>query len=115
MPSSFPGGAVAPSFEIPLKKKPTTKVAQFGDGYSQRSKDGLNNIRRSWSLVWNDLTSAEKVVIDAFLETQGGYLAFNWTPPDEGSARLVSCAEWEVTFVGPDIYKLTAEFMEEIL
>lgn len=115
MADDFPEDAVPPSLSVPKSVKPKTRIAKFGDNYSQRSPDGLNFIRRSWSLTWDALTEDEKDTIVEFFEEQGGYKAFNWIPPNEVTERLVCCPEWDEVFVAADIYNITATFGEEIL
>ncbi len=57
-----------------------TLKAQFGDGYAQMAADGLNNRMDSWPLQFA-CTPSEMQAIKAFMDAQGGYKAFNWTPP----------------------------------
>ena len=47
-------------------------VAQFGDGYSQRQRDGINSNKVMLSLVFEDRTDREKNAIKNFLEEKGG-------------------------------------------
>ena len=69
---------------------PRVLSAKFGDGYSQRTTDGLNTMLRKWNLQFNNRAQAECDAIEAFLVSQGGCLAFNWTPPT-GAAALWIC------------------------
>ncbi len=71
--------------------------ADFGDGYSQRAVDGLNTARQEWQLQWTQLTKAQATQLKDFFIARGGAEAFNWTPPDEATAR-----KWtSVGFDGP--------------
>ena len=40
------------------------RVAQFGDGYAQRTLDGINALTRTWSLVWEN---REAAIIEAMV------------------------------------------------
>lgn len=97
-----PGSAVTP--EIALNK------ASFGDGYTQASPKGLNNVRRSLSLKWEALTVEQAKQIEAFLVGQGGYLPFYFTHQVDGVQRKWTCETWSVTYSAPA--SVTATFLE---
>jgi phage-related protein len=60
-----------------------TLRASFGDGYSQRAPDGINSRIDSWTLRWGALTPAELQVVEAALDSVGGYGVLLWTPIGE--------------------------------
>jgi phage-related protein len=76
--------------KIESAKETTYRVmrAQFGDGYRQQVKDGLNNAGRTWSLSFTG-TAAYIDAIEAFLDTRGGE-PFLWAPPGKPVA-LYTC------------------------
>ena len=74
-----------------MKVVPRVLAAPFGDGYSQRTADGLNTMLRKWSVQFVNRSQADCDAIEAFLEAQGGCLSFNWTPPS-GAAGLWICS-----------------------
>ena len=91
-------------------KNPRVLKAQFGDGYQQRTADGINTIVRQWNLTFIN-TTANIADIDSFLTTAGGVDSFDWTPP-HGSAGKFICEAWTR---GKDSYgldSLTATFIE---
>jgi phage-related protein len=55
--------------------------ARFGDGYTQRTRDGLNTSPRSYSLVFDPVSAAIADAIESFLLARGGSEPFYWTPP----------------------------------
>ena len=61
--------------------------ADFGDGYSQRAVDGLNNAKITWALTFEMLLDADAKTINDFLVDKGGATAFTWTAPNESSSR----------------------------
>lgn len=87
-----------------------TRVAQYGDGYSQAVPDGLNNRVDSWPLTF---TGASAVIapIKAFLDATQGASSFNWTPPLR-SQGLFRCSDYAIQPHGGDLYTLTATFSE---
>lgn len=94
-----------------LSVKPRVLEAKFGDGYSQRTGDGINIRPREWRLTFNTRTDAEMAPIVAFLEARNGIESFDWTPPT-GAAGKFLCSEWQQTPVRAGINDLTATFRE---
>jgi phage-related protein len=103
--------STTPSYGAALKVAPRVRVAQFGDGYSQRVGDGLNNAPRSWSLTFGKRTEAEIDAIEAFLAGEGGTTAFDWTPP-RGAAGKWVCKGWDRGLDGFNNERLSATFDE---
>ena len=82
--------------------------AQFGDGYSQRAPDGINNEVQSWPLSFTG-TGAYVTPIRDFLRRHGGAGRFAWTPP-LGEAGLYVCGGFNLMPLGGDKYTLSATF-----
>ncbi len=80
--------------QVGSSKKVATRIKQanFGDGYSQRSGDGINVVKESWDLQWT-LVNATIDAIEAFLVARAGYEAFLWTPPG-GTVKKFICQSW---------------------
>ena len=87
-----------------------TRKAQFGDGYSQEVKDGINNATDSWPLTFRD-KGAVVAQIKAFLDAHAGSASFSWTPP-LGVQGLFKAAACQVQPNGGDIYTLTTTFQQ---
>lgn len=77
--------------------KPRVLTYQFGDGYSQRTGDGINSMPSTYSLSFNsrDVTTAEAII--AFLEATQGRTYFLWTPVGETQQIKVIASEWSMT------------------
>lgn len=78
-------------------RKPELKLlkAEFGDGYSQTTRDGLNHIRRTLSLKWELLTVEQNDAFETFFRTAGGDQPFWYTPSNESIAVKWTCEEWD--------------------
>jgi phage-related protein len=83
---------VNPAFPLDDDHQPKINVAQFGDGYSARSPDGLNWDLENPSLVWDNLTEAEYKAIWQFLVQMGGYQSFYYTVPFDSGSGWYTCA-----------------------
>ena len=111
------GREVNPTIGFRKTAKAKVLVAQFGDGYSQRTGYSLNNAPKEWSLsfVNQDLTTT--TAIKDFLDTAGttvysgiypdatitqagdttmmGVEYFYWTPSNETTPYKVICSEYD--------------------
>jgi phage-related protein len=114
----MPGGPAVslPTFNPPCppqagsKSKPELKLrkAEFGDGYTQTTRDGLNHIRQVFNLTWERLPASDADAILAFFEERGGDQPFYYAVP--GTSRKVkwTCEEWERQFYGANIAGVSA-------
>lgn len=57
-----------------------TLSAGMGDSYSQSAPKGLNPKVDTWDITWKALTLAEKLEVEAFLDSVGEWGLISWTP-----------------------------------
>ena len=80
--ATFP--AITPAYGAEKRSAPVMRRVQFGDGYEQRLRYGLNQNPKTWSLTWNNITEANADTVEAFLDARAADGAsFDWVPPDE--------------------------------
>lgn len=98
-----------------LQDTPKVKIlqAEFGDGYSAPTPDGLNHIRRVLDLRWDVLERDDKDEIADFLKAQQGTKPFLYTMPGEPSPVRYTCKEWSVTAQAAQLYAVTAIFRQD--
>lgn len=99
-----------PDFGAQAAYKPRVRKSQFGDGYEQRMADGINSRPQSWSLQFANRDDSTTASILSFLETRNGVEAFDWTPPNEGTAIKVVCREWTKTVIKNNLNNVAATF-----
>jgi phage-related protein len=87
-----------PSIGFTSDITPRVSTARFGDGYSQRVPDGINNIGYSWNLQFQSITLEDAAAIEAFLVSKQGSLSFTWLPPGESTEVRVICNKWSKTY-----------------
>ena len=92
-------------------KEVTAKILKndFGDNYTERASDGINNIKETWNVAWKNLTTAEKNIVESFLIERDGYQAFRWAPPNEAIKKYI-CASWKFTPTQAGYYDASATF-----
>ena len=73
---------------------PRVVTAKFGDGYEQRSPDGLNAILRNYQLSFRQNRSEAKLLEQFFID-RSGVRSFLWTPPDTGVQGRYLCRQWQ--------------------
>lgn len=62
-------------------------TSSFGDGYSQRTPDGINTRVDTWTLVWDNLDATDKATLETFIDSVGTWSYFTWTPYGESTAK----------------------------
>lgn len=82
----------------------------FGDGYSQRAEDGINNENNVWELTWENLTADEATDIVTFLKSKRGVESFYWIPPREGVQSRWLCTGLSRTIIDLERDTVTATF-----
>jgi phage-related protein len=86
------------------------RKSQFGDGYKQLVKDGLNNKERKWPLSFKGDLDYLQPIID-FLDDHEGAVAFVWTPPG-GAQGLFTAEAYSLNSIGGGLYSLSTELEE---
>ncbi len=84
-----------PTIPISEATKPRLRIAKFGDGYEQRTLDGINAHDITWSLSFENRARDVILAMKAFLEEQQGR-AFPFKHPVEGNTYMVFCDEWRI-------------------
>jgi phage-related protein len=86
--------------------------ASFGDGYTQRAKNGINSSSRKWNITIADKYAYELEPIKAFLDDRAGAVSFLWTPPNGVQGKFV-CEAYTETPAVAGLSTLTAVFEED--
>ena len=79
--ATFPD--IAPSQSTTYEQQFKVIRNNFGDSYTQRSADGLNNKPRSLNMSWELKPVADIEAIKAFLDARAGVEVFEYTPVGE--------------------------------
>lgn len=95
-----------------LEEEPAIRSVQFGDGYEQRSPDGINFMRQVWTIPFDEVDDAVADDMVQFLRDQKGYLAFNYVPLRSTTAIKVVCKQWSRSHTGPGTSSLRATFRQ---
>lgn len=107
------------TFSWPIKPgmktdfSPRIKEAQFGDGYAQRSPDGINHQLRKINVM---LSLKPEIADDVllFLARHGGYKSFNFQPIKNDKSITVICKKWSSDKKALKT-EISAEFEEVVL
>ena len=108
-------GVVVQDRGLQVQSKPKVLIADYGDGYTQRLANGIQNLQQQYKISITNRKKADIDDIASFLETKGGVTAFTFTVPDtnSGSSELaikVICAEWQQEWSHDDYYNISATF-----
>ena len=94
------------------KAEPKIKTVKFGDGYEQRSKDGINNDLRSYSVTLK-VAREDAHHINDFLTRHGGLHVFKWREPNSHRLITVKCPSWTSNVMNT-VTTITATFEEVV-
>jgi phage-related protein len=102
-----------PSYNSNISVKPMIRKTQFGDGYSQVTPDGINNILLPFNLIFDKRSDAHARSIIHFLTVRKGAESFVYSPPFPFNInKLFRCEEFTHTAVFSDNNTVTATFIE---
>lgn len=109
------------TFTPPIKpspgstRKPELKLlkSEFGDGYTQTARDGLNHKRDVLEIQWDYLTAEQADQIIAFFEAHGGDTPFLYIPPAKAQPVRFTCADWEETYNVRTLRSVKATFRQD--
>jgi phage-related protein len=115
------GGANITGFSaaVPVDKgftrqsTPKIHMADFGDGYTQRIADGINNLQQTMQVSFSTRPKAEIDDLVAFFESLGGVNKFEMTIDDTNGAETIKvlCQQWSQTWAFDNFYSLSATFI----
>tara|TARA_Y100000361_G_scaffold30367_2_gene25202 strand:- start:782 stop:1123 length:342 start_codon:yes stop_codon:yes gene_type:complete len=108
--ATFPD--IAPNYGATKQSQPKVRNVQFGDGFSQRLRYGLNQDAKVWDLTWEHISEADSDTIEAFLEARGGAEDFDWSPPDETETYKWICQRWSKRLTASGLNSLSATFQQ---
>ncbi len=103
----------SPSYGSNIPNTPRVKTIQFGDGYIQRVKDGINNNLLRFDLTFDGRDADELRAIAHFLYAREGVSSFLWVPPAPyNKTKYFVCAEWTPGLIFYDNSTIKATFVE---
>lgn len=95
-----------------VSTKQRSVVAQFGDGYAQRSGDGINGNSEEWSLDFQGCVEDINEIRD-FLNRHGGWKSFIWVTPMGETQHFVTPEGYSYSpHVGIDLVSLSVKLVQ---
>lgn len=105
-----------PSYSFNQKMEPKIKQIQFGDGYKQTVKDGINNVLLELDLSFDQRDAYESAAICHFLTAREGAETFLFTPPSPYAAlKKWKSTTWNISQPFFANYSVKATFMEVLI
>jgi len=84
------------SWQVQGETEFKTKITQFGNGYSQGAADGINNVRQSWTIGYQQLSEADHDTFVSALNSTDGTGLITWTPPGQATALTFRADSYSV-------------------
>lgn len=100
-----------PTWGAQVKRKPRTRVAQFGDGYAQRTADGINTNPKIWTLRWT-VPPATADLIEDFFDAANAVTPFDWTDLKDVAGQYI-CTDWDRSYDNYGFSTVNATFVED--
>lgn len=94
MPDTLPASP-APDVGVSSDFQTNVKVAQFGDGYTQRTTFGINPTSQSLTLTYTNIKQSEYDILFAFFMAHRNGQAIYYTPPNDVQRK------WYLTSLKP--------------
>lgn len=109
MPTTF---SYVPSYGSPVSTELRVRSMAFGNGYGQDVKDGINNKKETYSLLFDKMTDVDFAAVIAFLNATEGSAYFLWTPPMAGhnTEKKFKCKKFEDESLQYNCNRITAVF-----
>lgn len=109
-----------PTFTPPLTPSPglsdTPEVkiikAQFGDGYTSSTADGINHMRRVVEATWDVVTTEDRDEILGFFEERAGHQPFYYAFPYDKAPSKWTVEQWSTTALSGGFHRVTATFRQ---
>jgi len=107
-----------PSYNAKILNTPKIKTNKFGNGYEQRTTDGINSNLIEINLMFENRSELETVSILHFLKQRNGQESFIYNIPtifSKSSSSLNTrfiCPEWSPSYISYNNYAIDVKFME---
>lgn len=99
----------APDYNAQTDTKFALNVVKFGDGYSQRTAEGLNNEMTTMDVRFTRKRT-EADAIEAFLRAHNAGQSFEFVPPGKADPVKVYVSEVRRTHAGYDQVEISCKF-----
>lgn len=103
-------GNVVPDRNIGKSSQPNVYKIEFGDGYEQRLQRGINSVRETYQVSFNNRPNQEIDDIIDFLDTNKGVTSFNFTIPNGSGEQTVKvvCEDYSQTYFNTEVNSCSA-------
>ena len=110
--ATFPPSAPNPTYGTIKNSAPNIRIAQFGDGFQQRSTFGINQNLKEYNFTWSNISESDSDLIEDFLDDRAGVENFDYTPVGESASKKMICRQWNKTIPYLNRATITAKFEE---
>lgn len=108
--ATFP--AITPQYGASKLSNPRVSQVQFGDGYAQVIRYGLNQNPKEWSLQW-EVSETDADTIETFLDARAADGAtFDWSPPEDSNTYKWRCFSWSKSIPYTNRARIQAVFIQ---
>lgn len=84
----------------------------YGNGYSQRAPDGINNSVASWEVSWENVTADEFSTITTAIEAAKGVDYFTWQAPGDAASKKWVVGKYSKQAMSGNIYTVSCSLKQ---
>lgn len=95
-----------PSYSTDVTDEYSIDRAEYGDGYVLIAPGGINPVKESWRLVFENIKLVDGEAIRSFLKGKAGQ-TFTWTPPGASEKNWELVGNPQMQRTGPTTVNLT--------
>lgn len=104
-----------PNYSPTISSEPKVEVIKFGDGYEQRTPQGISANLIVLDVTFDKRDEMETTAIAHFLNQRGAKEAFAFMPPSPyASMKKFICRKWDITMNFQDNYSIKCSFEEVV-
>jgi phage-related protein len=105
--------SVNPTYDTGGTTKFKVRKIQYGNGYSQRARDGLNSTTQTFKLEWKTIKQSDFDYIYGFFKSLAGTDAFQYQVPGlDNVQRLYVSGEITYKSIAVGVYDLNVDIEE---
>jgi phage-related protein len=103
---------IYPAWGADLSEEPRVNEAVFGDGYSQRITQGINNIRGEIDAAWGPIGQTDADALVALFRTLNGVSPFQMQMPGDSMRKFITVGAWKKKFKDTGVFEVSVKLKQ---
>jgi phage-related protein len=87
-------------------------TSQYGNGYSQRTADGINNNQATVSVIWDNVSLTDFTTIVTALDAAYGVDYFTWQQPGDAASKKWIVSQYSRSILSNNVFSVSASLAQ---